>query len=72
MLGVPTGAAQLDSLLGCFTAGVDLLAGPPGMGKTTLALQIVATATRESMPDSHPASADFGFRAAAHPSMALI
>ena len=37
MLGVPTGAAQLDSLLGCFTAGVDLLAGPPGMGKTTLA-----------------------------------
>jgi hypothetical protein len=31
MLGVPTGAAQFDSLLGCFTAGVDLLAGPPGM-----------------------------------------
>jgi replicative DNA helicase len=36
VLGVPTGAAQLDSLLGCFTAGLDLLAGPPGMGKTTL------------------------------------
>jgi replicative DNA helicase len=36
VLGVPTGAAQLDSLLGCFTTGLDLLAGPPGMGKTTL------------------------------------
>jgi hypothetical protein len=39
------------------------------MGKTTLALQIAAAATQGSMPDSHPASADCGFRVAAHPSI---
>src|SRR6267378_2754270 len=38
VLGVPTGLAQLDNLLGG-------LNGPPGMGKTTLALQIAAAAT---------------------------
>jgi replicative DNA helicase len=47
VLGVPTGLAQLDSLLGGLTDGLHLLAGPPGMGKTTLALQIAAAATRE-------------------------
>ena len=47
VLGVPTGVAQLDSLLGGFTEGLYLLAGPPGMGKTTLALQIAAAATRD-------------------------
>jgi replicative DNA helicase len=47
VLGVHTGVAQLDSLLGGFTEGLYLLAGPPGMGKTTLALQIAAAATKD-------------------------
>jgi replicative DNA helicase len=47
VLGVPTGVAQLDSLLGGLTEGLYLLAGPPGMGKTTLALQIAAAATMD-------------------------
>jgi replicative DNA helicase len=47
VLGVPTGLAQLDSLLGGLNDDLHLLAGPPGMGKTTLALQIAAAATRE-------------------------
>jgi replicative DNA helicase len=47
VLGVPTGVAQLDSLLGGLNDGLYLLAGPPGMGKTTLALQIAAAATKE-------------------------
>src|SRR5438093_1843350 len=45
VLGVPTGVAQLDNMLGGLTAGLYLLAGPPGMGKTTLALQVAAAAT---------------------------
>jgi replicative DNA helicase len=47
VLGVPTGLMQLDHLLGGLTDGLHLLAGPPGMGKTTLALQIAAAATQE-------------------------
>jgi replicative DNA helicase len=47
VLGVPTGVAQLDGLLGGFTERLYLLAGPPGMGKTTLALQIAAAATKD-------------------------
>jgi replicative DNA helicase len=47
VLGVPTGLAQLDSLLGGLNEGLYLLAGPPGMGKTTLALQVAAAATRD-------------------------
>jgi replicative DNA helicase len=47
VLGVPTGLAQLDNLLGGLNEGLYLLAGPPGMGKTTLALQLAAAATRE-------------------------
>jgi replicative DNA helicase len=47
VLGVPTGLAQLDNLLGGLNDGLYLLAGPPGMGKTTLALQIAAAATKE-------------------------
>jgi replicative DNA helicase len=45
VLGVPTGLAHLDHLLGGFTEGLYLLAGAPGMGKTTLALQLAAAAT---------------------------
>jgi replicative DNA helicase len=47
VLGVPTGLIQLDHLLGGLNDGLHLLAGPPGMGKTTLALQIAAAATQE-------------------------
>jgi len=47
VLGVPTGLGQLDSLLGGLNDGLHLLAGPPGMGKTTLALQIAAAATQD-------------------------
>lgn len=47
VLGVPTGLGQLDHLLGGLNDGLHLLAGPPGMGKTTLALQMAAAATQE-------------------------
>jgi replicative DNA helicase len=47
VLGVPTGLVPLDSLLGGLNEGLHLLAGPPGMGKTTLGLQIAAAATQE-------------------------
>ena len=47
VLGVPTGVAQLDNLLGGLNEGLYLLAGPPGMGKTTLALQVAAAATTD-------------------------
>jgi len=47
VLGVTTGLSQLDSVLGGLNEGLHLLAGPPGMGKTTLALQVAAAATRD-------------------------
>ena len=47
VLGVPTGLTHLDHLLGGFTEGLYLLAGAPGMGKTTLALQLAAAATAD-------------------------
>src|SRR5262252_6585636 len=47
VLGVTTGLTQLDNILGGFSEGLYLLAGPPGMGKTTLALQGAAAATRD-------------------------
>jgi len=36
VLGVSTGVAHLDNMLGGLNEGLYLLAGPPGMGKTTL------------------------------------
>jgi replicative DNA helicase len=47
VLGVRTGLTQLDNLLGGLSEGLYLLAGPPGMGKTTLALQVAAAATKD-------------------------
>ena len=47
VLGVPTGLVSLDEALNGLMEGLYLLGGPPGMGKTTLALQLAAHATRE-------------------------
>jgi replicative DNA helicase len=47
VLGVSTGFGQLDNLLGGLNEGLYLLAGPPGMGKTTLALQLAAAAAKD-------------------------
>jgi replicative DNA helicase len=47
VLGVTTGLTQLDHILGGLSEGLYLLAGPPGMGKTTLALQVAAAATKD-------------------------
>lgn len=47
VLGVPTGLTGLDEALNGLTEGLYLLGGPPGVGKTTLALQLAAHATRE-------------------------
>jgi replicative DNA helicase len=39
-MGLETGIGRLDELLNGLSTGLHLLSGPPGMGKTTLALQI--------------------------------
>ena len=49
VLGAATGLSRLDDLLGGLTTGLYLLAGPPGGGKTTLALQF-ATAIACALP----------------------
>ncbi len=49
-IGTPTGLAQLDDLLGGWQPGVHLLAGGPGKGKTTLALQFALHAARAAIP----------------------
>lgn len=48
VLGLPTGLSRLDALLGGLNPGLLLLAGPPGVGKTTLALQIASEATQQA------------------------
>jgi len=47
VLGIATGLTGLDEALNGLTEGLYLLGGPPGLGKTTLALQLAAHATRE-------------------------
>jgi replicative DNA helicase len=46
-IGISTGLTRLDALLGGFETGLYIMAGGPGVGKTTFALQLAATATRE-------------------------
>ncbi len=45
VMGLPTGLAGLDAILGGLEEGLTILAGAPGVGKTTLALQIAAAAS---------------------------
>jgi len=47
VLGLHTGVPRLDGLLCGLSRGLYLLAGPPGMGKTTLAIQIALHVARE-------------------------
>ena len=48
MLGLQTGVPRLDGLLSGLNRGLYLLAGPPGMGKTTFALQTALHVAREA------------------------
>lgn len=47
VLGLASGIPRLDALLGGFQRGLYLLAGAPGVGKTTLALQTALHVSRE-------------------------
>lgn len=46
--GLPTGIERLDLLLGGLNDGMIILAGSPGVGKTTLALQIATAVAKET------------------------
>ena len=50
VMGVPTGLPGLDRILHGLPAGLVLLAGPPKMGKTTLAMQIAAAVAAQGVP----------------------
>ena len=47
VIGLPSGIPRLDMLLNGLDVGLHLLGGPPGMGKTTLALQIAAHVSKD-------------------------
>ena len=48
--GVKTGIGRLDDITGGLQPGLTILSGGPGVGKTTLALQIGADAASEGVP----------------------
>jgi replicative DNA helicase len=48
--GVKTGISRLDEITGGLQPGLTILSGGPGIGKTTLALQIGADAASEGVP----------------------
>jgi replicative DNA helicase len=48
VLGLRTGVPRVDGLLSGLNRGLYLLAGPPGMGKTTFALQTALHVAREA------------------------
>lgn len=50
VVGIPSGLGTLDQYLGGFQTGVHLLAAQPGMGKTTLTLQIAAHVASLGIP----------------------
>lgn len=49
-IGTPTGLGKLDEILSGWRPGLHLLAGGPGKGKTTLALQFALHAARDGIP----------------------
>ena len=49
-VGLPTGIPKIDKLLGGLQPGLHLLAGEPGQGKTTFALQIASKVAEEGFP----------------------
>lgn len=49
-IGVPTGIARLDHILGGLQVGVHCVAAEPGKGKTSLVLQIAANAASIGVP----------------------
>ena len=48
VMGLRTGISRVDGLLGGFNRGLYLLAGPPGVGKTALAMQVALHVAREA------------------------
>lgn len=48
--GISTGLRKLDELLNGLSGGLYILAGAPGAGKTTLALQLAMQAARDGVP----------------------
>lgn len=50
VVGLPSGLSTLDRLLGGFQSGVHLLAAQPGMGKTTLTLQMATHIASHGQP----------------------
>ena len=46
-MGLPTGIKGLDSILNGLNQGIYLLAGPPGVGKTTFAVQVAKNVAPE-------------------------
>ena len=48
VVGLPTGFSLLDKHLGGLQEGIHLLAGEPGMGKSTFALQIARTVAKKT------------------------
>ncbi len=50
VLGLPTGLPGLDKILGGLNQGLHLLSGPPGRGKTSLAMQIALHVASRGRP----------------------
>lgn len=50
IVGIPTGLRLLDDLLNGLSTGLYILAGAPGVGKTTLSLQLALHAARQRIP----------------------
>jgi replicative DNA helicase len=50
VLGIESGIRRVDDLLNGFCPGLHLLAGGPGLGKTSLCMQIAVNACQQSVP----------------------
>lgn len=49
-IGIPTGISKLDKALGGLQPGVHILAAEPGMGKTSITLQMAAHVSQKGIP----------------------